>query len=243
MSSSSAIPYLLALDTSSFCFGAALTGPDGELVAEAALEAGTGRGEALGDCVSEVLATAGIGPAQLGLLAVARGPGSFTGIRVGLAMARGLALIDDLSVIGIDSLELVAHSAGEANRRVCAVLCAGQDRLYVAGYQRDDSGLRCTLPAMAIGLAGLDPVIEAWGGRVALCAERETLDLIRAAQAAKRPDRLVAVADARARFLAELAVLRRDTAAAASSVLPLYVAETRARPNRNRIATSPDELN
>ena len=72
-----------------------------------------------------------------------------------------------------------------------------------------------------------------------LCAERETLDRLRAEQAAKRPDRLFAVPDSRARFLAELAATRLDSAEPAGAVMPVYVAETAAQPNRNRVVASP----
>ncbi|MEE8311246.1 MAG: tRNA (adenosine(37)-N6)-threonylcarbamoyltransferase complex dimerization subunit type 1 TsaB [Candidatus Binatia bacterium] len=239
MSSSSSKPYLLALDTSSTRAGAALAGPGGEILAESALEVGHGRGEALAGCVRDILEQTQIAIDAVGTLAVARGPGSFTGTRIGLAMARGLALVDDLPVVGIDSLELLVHSAGDVDTRLCAVIAAGHDRLYMAGYQRDDTGRRCTRPPAVISFSELDPAIAEWGGRVVLCAERETLDRVRAEQAAKRPDRLVAVPEVRARFLAELATTRLDSAEPAAAVLPVYVAETAARPNRNRVVASP----
>jgi tRNA threonylcarbamoyl adenosine modification protein YeaZ len=239
LSSRSSKPYLLALDTSSTCAGAALAGPGGEILAESVLEAGSGRGEALAGCVRDILEQCRIEIDAVGTLAVARGPGSFTGIRVGLAMARGLALIDDLAVVGVDSLELVVYSAGDVDSRLCAAIAAGQDRLYLAGYQRGDAGLRCTRPPAVISFSELDPAIADWGGRVVLCAERAMLDRLRAAQAAKRPDRLFAVPDSRAPILAQLASTRLDSAEPAGAVLPLYVAETLARPNQNRVVASP----
>ena len=128
-----------------------------------------------------------------------------------------LAPTDDLPALGVDSLDLVVASAEVLDRRLCAVIPAGQDRVYVAGYQRDGDGFKRTLHPTLIELAELDPVLTEWGGRVVLCAERSTIDLLRAAQAAKTPDHLAAVPDTRAGQLARLACERISEAGPVSS--------------------------
>ena len=232
-------PLLLAIDTSSSRPGIVLAAPD-SVLAEIVLD-DDGRGESLCDRIPALVEDAGVDLAAVEYLAVARGPGSFTGIRVGLALARGLALVDDLPVVGVGSLELVALAAADVDRRLCAVLQAGQDKLYAAGYERGlDGTLREAHAPVVIPITELDAMLADWGGRLVLCAERYTLDYLRGEQAAKRPDRLVPVPESRVRLLASTALARRDDATRAEAVLPLYVAESAARPNRNRVVVTPD---
>jgi tRNA threonylcarbamoyladenosine biosynthesis protein TsaB len=82
----------------------------------------------------ELVRKAGASPAELGLLAVGVGPGSFTGVRIGLAAARGLGLALDLPVAGVSTLEaLLAGAAGavpviDARRREVFALVAREPR-------------------------------------------------------------------------------------------------------------------
>ncbi len=79
---------------------------------------------------------------QLGLraehlsgVAVTRGPGSFTGLRVGMAVAKGLALARGLPLVGVPTLDVVAAAQGADRRPLCAVLQAGRGRICTATYR------------------------------------------------------------------------------------------------------------
>ncbi|WP_413732852.1 tRNA (adenosine(37)-N6)-threonylcarbamoyltransferase complex dimerization subunit type 1 TsaB [Sodalis sp. RH20] len=92
--------------------------------------------------VDSLLAEAGIELAQLDALAYGRGPGSFTGVRIGIGIAQGLALGAGLPMIGVSTLAALAQGAW---RRcgISRVLCAIDARMgevYWAQYQRGDSG-------------------------------------------------------------------------------------------------------
>jgi tRNA threonylcarbamoyladenosine biosynthesis protein TsaB len=71
---------------------------------------------------------------DIAAVAVAIGPGSFTGLRVGLSIAKGLATIDDRAIIGVPTLDLVAHPCIELSIPCHAVIPAGRGRVVWAKY-------------------------------------------------------------------------------------------------------------
>lgn len=97
---------------------------------------GKGHAERLMAMIESVMVKAGIGFANLGRIAVTVGPGSFTGIRVGLAAARGIGLAGSLPVVGISTLDAIARGVpGDAP--VFIALDARRNEVYVASYDAD----------------------------------------------------------------------------------------------------------
>jgi tRNA threonylcarbamoyladenosine biosynthesis protein TsaB len=103
---------VLGLDTAGERSSAALARGDTVLGA-VVLEADKRRGESLAASVGALFETCGVASSELDALAVVTGPGSYTGLRVGLALARGLAIVDDLPLVGLSSLELLALAVVE----------------------------------------------------------------------------------------------------------------------------------
>ena len=83
-----------------------------------------------------------LGAEHLSGVAVTRGPGSFTGLRVGMAVAKGLALARTLPLIGVPTLDVVAAAQGRDRRPLFAVLQAGRRRICVATYRWRGGGWR-----------------------------------------------------------------------------------------------------
>ncbi|MCP4537582.1 MAG: tRNA (adenosine(37)-N6)-threonylcarbamoyltransferase complex dimerization subunit type 1 TsaB [Chloroflexi bacterium] len=77
----------------------------------------------------------GVDADHLSGVAVTRGPGSFTGLRVGIAVAKGLALARGLPLIGVPTLDVVAAAQGRDRRPLCVVLQAGRKRICAAIYR------------------------------------------------------------------------------------------------------------
>jgi len=104
---------ILALDTSMGACSAAVLTADGAKRGLFAREAPMAKGhaEALMPMVAEVLAKAGIAAREIGLIAATVGPGSFTGVRIAIAAARGLALATGAKLYGTDSLTVMARAA------------------------------------------------------------------------------------------------------------------------------------
>ena len=96
--------------------------------------------------VSNLLSTNGLTPRDLGLLAVGLGPGSFTGIRAGLAAAKGLALPRHLPIKGISSFDALALTALPKMPRECPQMCvfadARRDEIYFAMYNTEGRPLK-----------------------------------------------------------------------------------------------------
>ena len=124
---------LLGLDTSLGACQAAVL--DGEAVRASASEPMLrGHQERLAPMVQEVMNAAGLPFSALDRIGVTVGPGSFTGVRVGLAFAKGLALALNIPLIGLGTLEALAASV-EPEGRVAAVIDAKRGQVYLQGFQ------------------------------------------------------------------------------------------------------------
>jgi tRNA threonylcarbamoyladenosine biosynthesis protein TsaB len=125
---------LLALDTSTQLCSVALA-EDGRMLATRSESLGRGHAERLIPMIEAVLAEARLDYAALDAIVATVGPGTFTGVRVGLAAARGLALAAARPLIGVATLEaLAAATDAAAGRTVVAVMASGRDRAYVQTF-------------------------------------------------------------------------------------------------------------
>lgn len=128
---------LLALDTSTRTVGVALY--DGaQVLSESVWLSHNHHTVELAPAVAGILDKPGIKVSELEAIAVALGPGSFTGLRIGLALAKGLVLTHRLSLVGIPSLDVLAASQPVQDLPMAAVLHAGRGRLAVGWYQAVD---------------------------------------------------------------------------------------------------------
>lgn len=93
--------------------------------------------------VQDILATSGTTLAEINALAFGRGPGSFTGVRIGIGIAQGLALGASLPMIGVSTLATMAQGAWRKTgaTRVLAAIDARMGEVYWAEYQRDEKGV------------------------------------------------------------------------------------------------------
>jgi tRNA threonylcarbamoyladenosine biosynthesis protein TsaB len=114
MTSKGSGPVILAIDSAGLACSAVVAVGDTMLSAER-VETRHSQAEALMPMVDAAMRKAGLPPAALDLVAATVGPGSFTGIRVGLAAARGIALATGAQLIGVSSFEAVAASLAQAD--------------------------------------------------------------------------------------------------------------------------------
>ena len=102
--------------TSNFCSAALLNEDDDDICVSASEEVGTGHAERLLPMIETLLHEAGAGYRDIGWIACSAGPGSFTGVRIGLATARGLGLGLSVPVYGLSSLAALRASVFEGDR-------------------------------------------------------------------------------------------------------------------------------
>ncbi|MGB0388624.1 MAG: tRNA (adenosine(37)-N6)-threonylcarbamoyltransferase complex dimerization subunit type 1 TsaB, partial [Ardenticatenaceae bacterium] len=132
---------LLAVDTATRQAGLALY--DGEMVrAETTWHAGRYHTEWLAPAIHDALRRLRATMKDLSAVAVTIGPGSFTGLRVAMSLAKGIAAARNLPIIGIPTLDVTAYSHVEAGVALCATLAAGRGRhaygFYTAQSTRTD---------------------------------------------------------------------------------------------------------
>jgi tRNA threonylcarbamoyladenosine biosynthesis protein TsaB len=144
---------LLAIDTSTAQAGLALY--DGDLLAELTWPAGRrGSRTALAE-IKRLLALTDRAIGEVAAVAVALGPGSFSALRVGLSLAKGLAFARACPLLGIPTLDVVSYPHRHAGQPVWAVLDAGRTRVTAARYTTTDAGWQAESPPYHGPVAGL----------------------------------------------------------------------------------------
>lgn len=170
---------ILAIDTAFERCAAAVYDADGDvLLAAAEPEIGKGHAEQLMAVIAGVLDAANVTYADLARIGVTVGPGSFTGIRVGVAAARGLALALGVPAVGIDTLSALAAPSLGQGRAILATLDARRGEIYAALYAPDGAVLvapralaPADLPALLANLAADAPLgLVGTGSAIALAA-------------------------------------------------------------------------
>lgn len=125
---------VLAIDTSSDILAVALKTDSGW--AEASLDLGLKHAERLMDLVDFCLSRAGLRPADLDLVACAGGPGSFTGLRIGMSTAKGLSLALKKPWVSVPTLDCLAWGLEHCPGAVLPVMDGKKGRFYTAFYSR-----------------------------------------------------------------------------------------------------------
>jgi len=140
---------VLAVETSTLSGGAALL--DGErVVGEYVLDVRVTHSERLLTAIDQLLTDAGWSARDLEGLAVAVGPGSFTGLRVGLSTVKGLALALSIPVAAVPTLDAMAATLPFAALPVCPVLDARKREVYASLYRWDGLAMRREWDYLAI---------------------------------------------------------------------------------------------
>jgi tRNA threonylcarbamoyladenosine biosynthesis protein TsaB len=164
---------LLAIDTATRSASVALYGPNG-LAHEQTWYSANQHSREVMPAIAAMLSRQSVSPDALVAVGVASGPGSFTGLRIGVSIAKGLCLALDIPIIGVPTLDGLAYAAGDPGMPLIAVLEAGRGRLSVCPYTfrdglpiaegpvqivaADDWTIDSSDPVLLIGELGADVV-------------------------------------------------------------------------------------
>ncbi len=223
---------ILGIETATPQVGVAVGGHEGVL---ASFHAARDRrhAETLVPAISFVCEHARIELQEISCIAVDVGPGLFTGLRVGLASAKAMALALKVPMIGVSSLDLVAFPARFSNRRIVAAIDARRGEVFQASYRQVPGGIqRLTAPAVCSPadlasemLASGDDCLVVGDGGIQYCEELTEVQGVEIAEKALQyPSAQSLVALGHARALREDFVAPRE-------INPTYLREPDAVPN------------
>jgi tRNA threonylcarbamoyladenosine biosynthesis protein TsaB len=147
---------VLALDTTTRSGSVALV-DEARVIAERGGDASRTHAERLPAELLDLLAASGVALEAVDAFAVAAGPGSFTGLRIGIATMQGLAFVEGRPLVAVSALEALAHAAGGAAAVVAACMDAFRGEVFMALYRAVDAA---STGLSGAGPVGLDPLDE-----------------------------------------------------------------------------------
>lgn len=133
---------ILGIDSSGLVASAAVVADD-SLVAEFTVNNKQTHSQTLLPMIDKVVEMSGIRLEELDGIAVAAGPGSFTGLRIGSSTAKGMALVLNKPIIPVPTLEGLAYRAALAEGVICPLMDARRNQVYTGIYQMQDDRLLC----------------------------------------------------------------------------------------------------
>lgn len=187
---------ILALESSAVTASAAL-GDGDSIIRSEFMNTGLTHSETLLPMIKRVMGD--VPYSALDAIAVTNGPGSFTGVRIGVATAKGLAFADDTPCIAVSTLEAIAYNFLDEECVVCAVMDARRMQFYNALFAVKNGEIKRLTPDRAIALEDLRKELAAYenvviaGDGAVLCAENIALDHCRLAAEERRFQNAVSI--------------------------------------------------
>ena len=165
---------ILAFETTAKAGSIALL-EDGKLLAESYQNTGLTHSQTLMVMAEDMLKAAGKTMSDVCAVAVAAGPGSFTGVRIGVAAAKGLAWGGELPCYGVSTLESMALTLGVYQGYICPVMDARRSQVYNALFYVNSGVMERLCEDRAIALADLKTELEQLDGPIFLVGDGSNL--------------------------------------------------------------------
>lgn len=156
---------ILAIDTSGPCASAAVYTQE-RIASQCAVEDARTHSETIFSLIDFALTHAHVERDELDAVAVSNGPGSFTGLRIGVAIAKAMGQALEIPCIGVSTLDVLCYQAQGAPI-ACAVMDARRKEVYSAAYR----GQTCIVPHAPRPLVQLLEQLQPYGERVAFCGD------------------------------------------------------------------------
>ena len=219
---------ILALEASTLMGGVAVVDDEG-VICELTLSVAETHSAQLMPAVDYALKIAGLKPGALDAFAVALGPGSFTGLRIGLSTVKGLAVATSKPLVGIPTLEAMAHAFPYCPRLICPMLDARMKEVYAAFFEAGDGTVLRRSDDLVLGVSDLlnDAKEETlFFGTGAKRYREQIVEIMGGLARFASPE----ISGARASTVGFLAVekLKRGESADIDSIKPIYIRESQA---------------
>ncbi len=150
---------LLALDTSSITATVALL-DDEKLMGEYTLNHKKNHSQKLMPMIEELLNSCSTKPKEIDVFAVSLGPGSFTGLRIGIATMTAMAQALDKEVVGVSTLEALAYNLFNIKGLICPIIDAQRDLVYTALYRWTDGDMDELMKQQVIDIHSLIGILK-----------------------------------------------------------------------------------
>lgn len=161
---------ILAFESSAKAASTALLS-DGLLLAEYTQNSGQTHSRTLMQMAKDMLTSCDLTPQDIGAVAVAAGPGSFTGVRIGMACAKGFAWGLQLPLYGVSTLEAMTRGAAYADGTYCACMDARKQQIYNAVFSLQAGKLTRLTDDRAIAIDALVPELSEGAGPIYLLGD------------------------------------------------------------------------
>ena len=161
---------ILAFESSAKAASAALL-RDGRLVSQYSQNNGLTHSRTLLPMAEDLLKNTELTIGDVDLFAVAHGPGSFTGIRIGVSAVKGLSFPHDTPCYGVSTLEALAYCADTEDCIICPVMDARCRQVYTALFQKEDGGIVRLTEDQPLPLEELAALLETYGGPVMMLGD------------------------------------------------------------------------
>ena len=228
---------ILALDSSGQTASAAIV--ENEIVrAEYTTDYKKTHSETLLPMLDEITSRVGISKNEIAAVAVSAGPGSFTGLRIGSATAKGIAMALDIPVVEVPTLEVLAFSLWGNDAVVCPIMDARRDQVYNALFRFEGDQMVRLTKDRALGIDELAEELNGLQKRVVFCGDgiipyREKLEELLQVEHLYAPAHLARQRAASCGVLG-MRYFREGKAVPAAEHVPVYLRKSQAEREREK---------
>src|SRR5690554_2582664 len=150
---------VLAIDSSGLVASVALVTED-ELIAEYTINYRKTHSQTLLPMLDEIVKMTNIDLTELDAIAISKGPGSFTGLRIGAATVKGLAMVLDIPVIPVATVDGLAYNLYQTNSIICPLMDARKNQVYTGLYKWVDNEFKVLLEQKTLDIEEISKEIN-----------------------------------------------------------------------------------
>ena len=147
---------VLGIDTSSLATSVAVI-EDNKLICEYTINTKKTHSQKLMPMIENMLNISDLNINEIDLIAVCEGPGSFTGLRIAMATAKAIAHVNNLPIVGVNSVELLAGNMNLCDKKICSILDAQRTQVYMGQYKFKNNRL---VELKGVDVIEIDELIE-----------------------------------------------------------------------------------